>query len=255
MDAESGGCRALGSLSIPGTHDSCALYGGAQTETQTMSLSKQLAAGIRFLDIRPRLVGNQTGNTLPIYHGDGLTGVSQNIDFTQVASLCVQFLQSNPKECILMLVKQEGDPENPQDGATFDSAVAAVVNSHSSFFYTGTSLPLLGQVRGKIVLLRRYAAASGDTSPLGIDVTQWQDDATFQMTTTAVTSTTPLTTTAATIYVQDEYQDTGGTKWDDVYDLLQQAQGDTNSNNFYLNYLSYSYLLTGAIPGEQRAST
>jgi 1-phosphatidylinositol phosphodiesterase len=39
-------------MSIPGTHDTMALYGSDMIETQSVDLHSQLLAGIRILDIR-----------------------------------------------------------------------------------------------------------------------------------------------------------------------------------------------------------
>ena len=44
------GNKSLEQISLPGTHDSCALYGGYAVETQTRSLIDQMNAGVRFLD-------------------------------------------------------------------------------------------------------------------------------------------------------------------------------------------------------------
>src|SRR6266540_4907287 len=55
----------LSILSIPGTHDTMAHYGGPLVQTQSLPLREQLRAGIRSLDIRARHVED----TFLIYHG------------------------------------------------------------------------------------------------------------------------------------------------------------------------------------------
>ncbi|MFM5081519.1 hypothetical protein ACEUBN_09275 [Aeromonas veronii] len=55
----------IDSISIPGTHDSAALYGGDIVETQSASITEQLNAGIRFLDIRLKHISN----VFAIHHG------------------------------------------------------------------------------------------------------------------------------------------------------------------------------------------
>src|SRR5690606_14158510 len=55
----------LDQLSIPGTHDTCAFYGGPLIACQRMPLKQQLEAGIRFLDIRCK----NGDDKLYIYHG------------------------------------------------------------------------------------------------------------------------------------------------------------------------------------------
>ncbi len=229
----------LSALNIPGTHDSFALYGGSTTETQTMSLTNQLNAGIRFLDIRPRL----SSDKLPIYHGDNPLGVNQNIDFTQVVASCAAFLQSHPKECIVMSVKEEGGPDG-NNQLTFDRAIANCIQNSRQHFYTTNAIPALGGVRGQIVLIRRYQTTPSQplNTALGIDASSWSDEASISVPGFG-TNVKP-----GTLLVQDLYQDYGDTKWDDVFDLLEQSLGDTNTSNWYLNFMSYSYLLRAAFP-------
>ncbi|TQF01304.1 hypothetical protein E6W39_02445 [Kitasatospora acidiphila] len=46
----------LARLTIPGTHDTCALYDGPLVQCQNLSVPDQLTAGIRFLDMRCRAI-------------------------------------------------------------------------------------------------------------------------------------------------------------------------------------------------------
>ena len=55
----------LWSLTIPGTHDTLARFGGDLAICQSLSLPEQLEAGVRFLDVRARHLKNK----LPIHHG------------------------------------------------------------------------------------------------------------------------------------------------------------------------------------------
>ncbi|KAJ8273609.1 hypothetical protein GJAV_G00103560 [Gymnothorax javanicus] len=57
--------RPLSEVTLPGTHNTMAFYGGALVECQSWSLDLQLQAGVRFLDIRVRHVNG----TLTIHHG------------------------------------------------------------------------------------------------------------------------------------------------------------------------------------------
>lgn len=55
----------LHKLSLAGTHDSMAFYGGFTTQTQSIPLMDQLVGGIRVLDIRCR----HYEDSFPIHHG------------------------------------------------------------------------------------------------------------------------------------------------------------------------------------------
>ncbi|WP_160713287.1 phosphatidylinositol-specific phospholipase C [Chitinophaga solisilvae] len=215
---------SLAALSIPGTHDS-----GARVEPvagtakcQTLSIGEQLDAGIRFLDIRCRHIGD----AFAIHHGS----IYQNMNFTDVLNACYGFLNSHPTETIIMCVKEEYDPTSNTRSfeQTFDSYVALNPGKWSM----GSAVPNIGQVRGKIVLLRRFGAAS---TPKGIDATSWADNTTFS-----------INNGSASLRVQDQYQvPDNNTKWNNITNLFTEAKNG-NSNVLYLNYSSgYKPLIFG----------
>src|SRR6185436_3198935 len=83
--------RSLASLSIPGTHETMAIHGGAWTQAQEDfgdsggTLAAQLTAGIRMIDIRARV---NAGNTFTIHHG----AAYQNANFDDVLAKLGDFL-------------------------------------------------------------------------------------------------------------------------------------------------------------------
>jgi 1-phosphatidylinositol phosphodiesterase len=214
----------IAGLSIPGTHDS-----GARTEPiggtakcQNLSIREQLDAGTRFLDIRCRHIGD----AFAIHHGS----IYQNLNFTDVLTACYSFLAANPTETIVMCVKEEYDPTNNTRSfeQTFDSYTAL----QPSKWYLGDAVPNLGQVRGKIVLLRRFGAGS---TPKGIEATNWADNTTFS-----------INNANSTLRVQDQYvvPDNNG-KWTSVTNLAAEAQSGSLST-LYINYTSgYKSLIFG----------
>ncbi|MDZ3957047.1 phosphatidylinositol-specific phospholipase C domain-containing protein [Bacillus thuringiensis] len=68
------------------------------TINQKMSISNQLQAGIRYLDIRARCVAE----FFAMHHGV----VCQNLMFRDVLNQIVPFLQTNPTETVLMRLKE-----------------------------------------------------------------------------------------------------------------------------------------------------
>lgn len=95
----------LASLSIPGTHDT--LTHGIDDsffQCQNTNLSAQLAAGVRYIDVRARLRRNDS--QLYIYHGDRYTGYS----YADVLQVLFAFLDAHPSEGVLMRLKEEGAP-------------------------------------------------------------------------------------------------------------------------------------------------
>src|SRR6266487_4141969 len=81
--------KRLSELSLPGTHDTMALYGGGIAETQSLPLRAQLDAGIRVLDIRCRHIED----VFAIHHGVVFEHAYFGAD---VLKVCYEFLQDNP---------------------------------------------------------------------------------------------------------------------------------------------------------------
>jgi len=90
-------------LTIPGTHDSCSLFGICCARTQSWTLVEQMRAGIRYFDIRLRRIDN----TLRAYHGF----VDQKETFDRILSYAMNFLENNPSESIILEIISEYDPK------------------------------------------------------------------------------------------------------------------------------------------------
>ncbi|MFJ9434372.1 phosphatidylinositol-specific phospholipase C [Streptomyces sp. NPDC101490] len=134
----------LQGLTIPGTHDSGARFGGAWSECQNTTIAQQLDSGVRFLDVRCRV----TGGSFAIHHGASY----QNMMFGDVLGACRDFLAAHPSETVLMRVKQEHSEESDATfRAVFDDYLD--VRGWRSLFRIGDTVPLLGEARGRIVLI------------------------------------------------------------------------------------------------------
>lgn len=213
--------RSLAALSIPGAHDSGARFepSAGLARTQELTIAEQLDAGVRYLDIRCRHVDDQ----FLIYHG----AVDQNQTYEELLVTVESFLAANPSETVIASVKEEATPV----GSTrpFDATFAAYLSDR---WYLAPTIPRLGDVRGKLVLLRRFAASG---PPLGIDAAPWTDNATFTV------------SNAASLRVQDAYIVTdNAAKWAAVTALLGESRSSTSSTLF-LNYTS-GYQTMSALP-------
>ena len=219
--------RLLSQMSIPGTHDTCALLGGDLFECQTMPLMDQLNAGIRFIDIRCRHIGD----VFAIHHDR----VYQGIEFGEgVRDVCLRFLEEHPGECIIMSVKEEYQPAH--NTRSFEATFDWYLEGNRNRWYLGNTVPALGDVRGKIVLFRRFSA----TAPvLGIDASRWPDDVTFAI------------NNSAHLKVQDEYVVPTvfaiPKKWDKIKVLLDEA-GSATDDRWYVNFSSGTSGGAGAYP-------
>jgi 1-phosphatidylinositol phosphodiesterase len=186
-------------LSIPGTHDSGARYGGPWTECQNTTIPAQLASGVRFLDIRCRAFEG----AFSIHHG----AAYQHLNFTDVLVACRDFLAAHPSETILMRVKQEySEVSDPEFGALFAGYLDG--QGWRSLFLLADRMPTLGQARGRVVLL-----ADNGGLPGGI---RWGDTAVFD--------------------IQDDYQAEPFAKYPKIEAQFRQAAAEPGKQ--YINFVS-----------------
>ena len=217
--------RKLSSISIPGTHDSGALhdpwYWRDTAKCQDLSIAEQLQAGVRFLDIRCCNVQDK----FEIYHG----WVDQQLTFDAVLQDCSSFLTENPSEVIIMSVKEEQPPQKCT--RSFEDTFDSYYKNNTALWYLGTDIPVLGAVRGKIVLLRRFTATH--FNPRGIDASpdKWQDNKTFK-----------IDDGTTTLYIQDQYNCTA-----DDYAQKEQAIVFLWSRLKLLQMISYISIIRAAL--------
>lgn len=170
--------KFLDELSIPGTHDSGTCSVDNDTEPQT-SLAKcqqdyiptQLLEGIRYFDIR---LGK--GDNPGIDHGICylLKKDGNFLHLSDVIGYFKTFLSENPTEALIMLASRGNDEATDESLTT---AFAKVMDENPNLFYTSSHVPTLNEVRGKIVLLRRFRLAGSSVSghTWGLDLTEWDD--------------------------------------------------------------------------------
>ena len=204
----------LSKLSIPGTHDSGARYEpwSGTAKCQDLTISEQLSAGVRYLDIRCRRIND----SFEIHHG----AIYQNINFDYVLNSCSDFLTANPTETIIMSVKEEYDAENCT--LSFEQIFKNYVAKKPALWHQESSIAKLGEVRGKIVLFRRFPASSTG----GLNASNWPDNTTFSI------------TGSANMRVQDFYNcSTGDAKWNAINSMFTETISG-NESTLYLNYTS-----------------
>jgi 1-phosphatidylinositol phosphodiesterase len=199
----------LSAISIPGTHDTMALYGGSLAQTQSLNLRSQLNAGIRATDIRCRHIGDR----FAIHHGV----VYQNANFDDVLSTAVQFLKEHPTETILMRVKEEHTPTGNTRSFAETFRWYRAQPAYNPYIWPGTTIPTLGEVRGKIVILDDFGGGHG----ISWQSLQIQDDYVVN-----------------TVFDIDD-------KWEKVKNHLVSTNGGSSAN-MYVNFLSGSS--AGAYP-------
>ena len=200
----------LNRLTIPGTHDSATQYVQLAffSKCQALSVGEQLEAGFRYLDIR---LGEDGEGGLKLMHGftDCKTGFGPQCEalaLDAVLEQCYGFLAAHPTETVLFAVKQEhGD----LSAAEFQTLLDSYIQKAPNGWLLTDSVPSLGQARGKLILLRRYADEAGLGTRAGIPFL-WADQ--------PGTEDTSLNTAASdnggyTLWVQDRFEYDSVDKW------------------------------------------
>ena len=236
--------KYLDELSIPGTHDSGTCSVDNDTEPQSSQVKcqqdyipTQLLEGIRYFDIR---LGK--GNDPGICHGDFYLFKKDGyyLHLSDVIGYFKTFLSENPREALIMLASR-GNDEATDDSVT--TAFAKVMADNPDLFYTSSRVPTLGEVRGKIVLLRRFRldgdSVSGHTWDL--DLTEWDDkikahsdSATMCLVQDArgfeaAGETGDKEPYCTKVYAQDKYKLTGTDKLSWVDNALKETTGRTRN--------------------------
>ncbi|MGB1284278.1 MAG: phosphatidylinositol-specific phospholipase C [Polaribacter sp.] len=193
----------ISQINMAGTHDSGADYGcqfafSRYAKCQDWSIAEQLTKGIRFLDIRCRPMPDG----FDIHHGM----CYQRQNFDDVLTACQQFLEKNPSECILMRLKSEH--KTHKKAKSFADIFKNYEQKYQNLrWYQKKEMPLLSQVRGKIVLL---------------------DDANLQK---------GIRFTNAK-HQDDYYVTSVEKKWTAIQEHLERAKNDTQTHFLYLNSAS-----------------
>lgn len=207
-------------LSIPGTHETAALYEGwpGTAKCQKLTIAEQLNIGVRYLDIRCR----HMNDTFRIFHGF----VDQKQTFSDVLAICKRFLQSHPSETIFMAVKTEYTSQN-NTREYYETFQKYLDTEAKNLFFLEDRIPTMGEARGKIVLIRRFASPI----TMGIQADKgWNDNSSTLVT---------IDNAQNNFIFQDMYKfNDNATKWSLFLQQFQNCKQDRTSTNLYLNNLS-----------------
>lgn len=246
----------LSAMTVPGTHDSCARSNVPFVRTQYLSIMQQLALGIRFFDLRLR---RHDDGKLYCYHGGMPIGLPKGLSFDDVMEQVWAFI--GPKdgkeatETVLISINNDNKSEDQKNKPQiFYNAVQEAIESTPTYengakrWYSEPVTAKLGDVRGKAVLLRRFAGDSSiePTKRIGLDLELWLDDnPNFKI----------VTPTGVKVHLQDkwkyadrcELKELVSSKQGFVRDMLERAFGlrsdaeeeDTDpETTWYLNFCS-----------------
>ncbi len=211
----------ISDISMPGTHDSGARIVDQVTTTwakcQNLTISAQLSAGVRYLDMRLEYDTGVSGSvrvvhsTINCYNDAGGA-----LDFDSVINDCYKFLDQNPTETIIMSVKED-DGSNT---STLANVIMDKIYAKSSYWYMGSSTPQLKDVRKKIVLAKRISQIYG-----GLNLS-WGDQG----------SDGGSVEINSSLEVQDRYNMGTSNKW--LNAARPMLEKDKPSGKFFLNFMS-----------------
>lgn len=243
------GSTKISELSLPGTHETLSHFGGDAVENNTLDITEQLQSGIRVMDIRLRLVFNDTGDLssddgsvwdLEVYHGS----VYQKAGFEEdVCRPIKDFLARNPTEAVFVRLGTAGVPDPHPNEWVDDNGVSQEMTNKGEDFHTvfedyatrphcsavlgtwppatnppvgnpTTYIPTLGQVRGTMVPIEDWS----NNEPYGPD---WPSKPTYSQ----------------------DYQVTVTTDVDKKWGLIEKHFVDTNAGSsevLWANHLSGS---------------
>lgn len=221
--------RLITQLTIPGTHDSAswhyndvALNPFVRTQRATDNFIQQLNDGIRFFDIR---VKPETDYQWALYHGSHYLGISFGRFLTDVA----QWMSTHPKEAIFVSIKEDDSTAGaPANSAIFERYIRDYQNEIDWYTAGGNTIPHLGDVRGKLVLINRIKDLPG------INVSAWPDDSS--------NVNFPANDNTYSVWLQDAYSKGGTSKANTILDFIA-AHPQNNievSNELKFNFMSAS---------------
>ncbi|KAK4205185.1 putative 1-phosphatidylinositol phosphodiesterase precursor [Triangularia verruculosa] len=167
----------LSSLSIPGTHNSPTCHVALPSvRCQAVSVTEQLDNGVRFLDVRvncPKVDPNGDKKPeLALVHAAFPIALSGTRYLSGLLEEVYRFLEERPSETVMMSLKREGT------GGGSDHLFGEVLKRWyltADKWYTRSKIPSLGEVRGKVVLVRRFHSDLGEEEG-GIDGSEWPDN-------------------------------------------------------------------------------
>ncbi|WOO80002.1 1-phosphatidylinositol phosphodiesterase [Vanrija pseudolonga] len=157
----------IGDLTLPGTHESCALYGFfiSQCQQTATPVAQQLIDGVRFLDVRLKVEKGR----LETYHGIRPERSTLKAELDAIESFFVQ----HPRETVIVSIKEETPPWHPD----FSQMVYNEFKSYGDRWRFAETVPTLGEARGKGIIFTRFDRSNDNEWPegMGIHPTTWPD--------------------------------------------------------------------------------
>lgn len=248
----------LTEITMPGTHDSAARnfrgIGALATgiaKCQDLTITEQLNAGVRFLDIRCEC--NPNDSTVWLVHGAvDCAAVNGGVYYLDTLfKELMAFVYAHPTETVLVSIKKDDGNYGPP---SFTKLIYEYIHGygqnryyygidyrHENFWYLGKSVPALKDVRGKIVLVNRFDSDMEHEYDIGaIEAEAGQKINYGSQESTSYS--TPVyqeyynnNTGVGTAYVQDKYKWSNNDKVRATQEMLNMPH---TAGHYYISYSS-----------------
>ncbi len=168
--------RKISEINLFGTHDSLTAFVDMEKvcRCQSLTLREQLSLGVRLIDVR--LNRKKDGFYLVHSLADCYEDKDKKfpLSFSAVLKDCLDFLEENPKEFIVMSVKQD---RGLQNHFFFPAFYEKYIKGHEEKWYLGSEIPCAEDCRGRIVLMRRCKVFPSyrKENACGLDFSHWRD--------------------------------------------------------------------------------
>ncbi|MCI9125014.1 MAG: phosphatidylinositol-specific phospholipase C domain-containing protein [Eubacterium sp.] len=182
----------LSNINIPGSHDTgtawTTAYGLDLSDKESISISKcqqlfveeQLNVGVRAFDLRADSFIDH--DDPDIVHGSQIAQCRKQdyskLSLKDVFQKTADFLKANPSETVIFKINHQGSGKVEDVAKSVDNFIQS--GNYPIYKPDTLTVPSLGEVRGKIVLLRGFSFGSykpvSKTSYFGIDMAGWGGD-------------------------------------------------------------------------------
>lgn len=236
-------------LTLPGSHDSAT--SGVSTDisqTQSLTIAEQLAAGVRAFDFRPRYTASSESDiqleNLEIYHGITATGVK----WKDAMDAIIQFLKENPTETVFVNLQKENAWGTDYSSTWRTSIRTYLANNKTNILQKITTTMTLSDCRGKVVVVSHnpYGPEGSNYGTVYGGLTaNWGDDETF---TTTINYTNSASICPATI--SDNYNASDTTEKQGYIKANLDAANSDKSTKWYYTFMNVGWSLFGGTPSD-----
>ncbi|MGP1587145.1 MAG: phosphatidylinositol-specific phospholipase C domain-containing protein [Treponemataceae bacterium] len=229
----------INKINLPGTHDSASEYVQLAyfARCQTKSIKNQLENGYRYLDIRLGIENLEDGTQkLKLMHGFTNCKTSWQksaplLYLDSVLEQCYSFLKDNQSESIVFCVKQEYGSESVTD---FQNLLFSYINKNPELWYLENKIPELKDVRGKIILARRFQNEAAIENA-GLNLV-WIDQPNRDI--VPVSYELNMQENGSPLVVQDRFKYDIEDKWTAFLTSVEATDNDNQADAIYINFLS-----------------